>query len=351
MTATTTVYALDRPINERGGPEHARKALAGAAVPPANYRFAAADGTKLVYHVCGAGPELVLATSPGWGPGINYLASGLRPLIDSGRATLAILQTRGTLPSERPADESRMGSRHMAADLDALRRHLFGVVDGSSDSTDEAGEKKHGQESKDRAVTVLGHSNGAAIALAYAADFPSRCARAILLGTQVIGAKDQGPIFMRALEARQDDPRFAPAVARFRSILGAEAGFAGDEELTAFINEILPLYFWDPATGTAQFAEDAGGAGGLVVQNWPNAKQRAADAQPEAVVVDDLSKVTADVLIVSGREDFICSVEASRFAQQAIGPKAKHVIYEECGHMSWIEKKDELFKEIMAFLA
>lgn len=324
MTATTT-YALDRPISETGGPEHVRQALAGSAVEPANYSFHADDGTRLVYHVTGHGPELVLGTSPGWGPGINYIVSGFQPLSTSGRATLVVLQTRGTLPSAHPADETRMGSRHMAADLDALRRHLL----------------------VDKPVTVLGHSNGGAIALAYAADFPSHCARAVLLGAQVIGAKDQGPIFMRALEARQDDPRFAPAVARFRSILGAEAGFAGDEDLTEFIQAVLPLYFHEPAPGVAQFARDTGP---LVVQNWANAKQRAADAQPEAVVIADLGRVTADVLIVSGSDDFICSVDASAQAKEAIGAKAKHVVYEECGHMAWIEKKDEFFKELLAFL-
>ncbi|KAL3957248.1 hypothetical protein ACCO45_007826 [Purpureocillium lilacinum] len=272
MTATTT-YALDRPISETGGPEHVRQALAGSAVEPANYSFHADDGTRLVYHVTGHGPELVLGTSPGWGPGINYIVSGFAPLSTSGRATLVVLQTRGTLPSAHPADETRMGSRHMAADLDALRRHLL----------------------VDKPVTVLGHSNGGAIALAYAADFPSHCARAVLLGAQAV----------------------------------------------------LPLYFHEPAPGVAQFARDTGP---LVVQNWANAKQRAADAQPEAVVIADLGRVTADVLIVSGSDDFICSVDASAQAKEAIGAKAKHVVYEECGHMAWIEKKDEFFKELLAFL-
>ncbi|UNI18605.1 hypothetical protein JDV02_004860 [Purpureocillium takamizusanense] len=354
MTASTTTtartYALDRPILEHGGPAHVRQALlpgtTTAPREPANYAFSAPDGTRLVYHVCGHGPELVLGTSPGWGPGINYLVSALRPLAASGRATLVVLQTRGTAPSGRPADESRMGSRHMAADLDALRRHLLlGNHDGNEDDEGQEGSQGTG----DRPVTVIGHSNGGAIALAYAADFPSHCARAVLLGAQVIGAADQGPIFMRALAARESDPRFAPAVARFRSILGAEAGFDSDADLTSFIEAVLPLYFYGPERGgVAQFAADAGDP--LVVQNWPNAKQRAADAQPEANVIGDLSRVTADVLLVSGRDDFICSVEASAQAREAIGPRARHVVYEECGHMAWIEKRDEFFKDLLAFL-
>ena len=93
-----------------------------------------------------------------------------------------------------------------------------------------------------------------------------------------------------------------------------------------------------------------GQTGPLIVQHWAYMKQNAVDKLPEANLVNDLDKVTADTLIISSTDDFICSVEESEVIQEAIGAKAKLIIYEECGHMPWIEKKEEFFRDLMEFL-
>jgi proline iminopeptidase len=318
--------ALDLPINESGGPEHTKLALQGKAttVTPANYSFVSTDGTRIVYHVCGGGPTLVVATCPGWGVGLNYLPAGFSELYNNGKVTLVAVQTRGTLPSEHPADETRMGSRHMAADLDALRIHL----------------------GQDR-INVFGHSNGAAIALAYAELFPEHCSKAVLIETQVIGYKNFGADIKRALEKRVGDERYTDAINTFTDLTKRTMRYDSDENMTNFLQDVLTLYFFDPETHLAEFAASMGPR---LIQFWPSSKQEGPDSSPEADLVQGLNKVTADVLFISGADDFICSTEMSRMAAEVVGSKARHVVYEKCGHMPWVENKDQFYKDVLAFL-
>lgn len=109
-----TVSALDLPIQTSGGQQHVEQALRGTLLEPANYSFSATDGTEIVYHVCESGSTLLVAIAPGWGPGINYLPTGFHPIVDSNKVTFVSVQPRGSFPSGKPTDETRMSSRHMA---------------------------------------------------------------------------------------------------------------------------------------------------------------------------------------------------------------------------------------------
>lgn len=90
--------------------------------------------------------------------------------------------------------------------------------------------------------------------------------------------------------------------------------------------------------------------GPLTIQAWPWAKQEAQDEKPSSSFLGELHRVTADVLFFSGREEFNCHPEASIFAAGAIGSNARHMIYERCGHMPWIEAKEEFFRDLMNFV-
>ncbi|KAJ2981469.1 hypothetical protein NQ176_g2006 [Zarea fungicola] len=318
-------YALDLPINEVGGPEHAKRALQGKeTIMPANYSFVSTDGTRLVYHVCGAGPLLLVATCPGWGVGVDYMPSGMSELYTNGKITMVILQTRGTFPSERPADETRMGSRDMAIDLEALRIHL-------------------GQDK----INILGHSNGSGIVLTYAELFPEHCSKAVLIATQVIGYEKFRLDLKKALEKRAGDERFANAVEIFSSPKLDAWRCESDENLTQYLQDILPLYFFDPEPFIAQFIDSMGPR---LIQCWPFAKQEGPDSSEEANLIPGLHKVTANVLLISGAEDFICSLEMSQVAIKGIGSKARHIAYEKCGHMQWVEHKEQFNEDILEFL-
>src|ERR1700710_1933776 len=119
------------------------------------------NGFDLHYRTIGDGPVLFLV-SPGWGIGSAYLQRGFRSLAQ--KFKLIFIDTRGTGPSGRPADPSKMGSIDMADDLEALRAHL--------------GLPK---------ISILGHSNSGAIALSYAERFPDKVDRLVLIDSQVLG--------------------------------------------------------------------------------------------------------------------------------------------------------------------
>lgn len=195
MTQLAVTYALERPIHEHGGLAHMQQALKGTDVTPANYKFVGADGTQLVYHICGRGPILIVGAAPGWGVGLNYMPTALQPMVDSGHVTFIVLQPHGTLPSQHPSDSTRMSSMHMAEDLEALRLHL-----------------------QQETLTVLGHSNGATIALAYAVAFPKGCARAILVDAMLVHCEGEAERVQRYLDARRDNPLYADAVRAYTSL-------------------------------------------------------------------------------------------------------------------------------------
>jgi proline iminopeptidase len=113
------------------------------------------------YRTIGEGPVLFLV-SPGWGVASGYLQRAFSSLAKHLR--LVFIDTRGSGLSGRPADPMRMGSVDMANDLEALRAHL-----GLSE------------------ISILGHSNSGAIALAYAARYPDRVSKLVLIDSQVLG--------------------------------------------------------------------------------------------------------------------------------------------------------------------
>lgn len=143
------------------------------------------NGVELSYTVDGSGP-LLFAVSSGWGVGSGYLIKGLQPL--SAHFTLVCIATRGSGRSSRPADETAMGSATMADDIDHLRRHL-GL----------------------QTIDLFGHSNGAAIAISYAARYPDACRKLILADGQLIGFSANDAT-MEILAKRAGDPRFAAAL-------------------------------------------------------------------------------------------------------------------------------------------
>lgn len=110
---------------------------------------------------------LLIGTGPGWGPGINYLIAGFHPIVYSNRVIFVTLQPRGTFPSGQPADETRMSSKHMGADIEGLRQHLTQTT-----------------------INFKGHSNETAITIGFAEQFPAHCAKVILIETECIGFAD-----------------------------------------------------------------------------------------------------------------------------------------------------------------
>jgi len=277
------------------------------------------NGVDLHYRVSGNGP-LLFMIPPGWGLGSSYLQKGFKFLQD--RFRLVFIDTRGSGLSGRPADAAKMSSHDMADDLEALREHL----DLPS-------------------IWILGHSNSGAIALSYAERYRDRVEKMILIDSQVLGftAANDTQAF---LKERAEHPQYKVAIqTALRGFSGQIDFSASDENLTEFVGQILPLYLQRPEKNL-KFAQ--GQLSGRIA-SYAFRAQVAADQAAKVDQIVLLDQIRAAVLIISGRHDWICPVAVAERLHQDI-PNSRLVVFEESGHMPWLEEPATFAAEVIQFL-
>jgi proline iminopeptidase len=144
----------------------------------------ARDGTRLGMHVMGSGPPLICV--PG-GPGraSEYLEdlAGL-----SEHHTLLRFDLRGTGESELPDDRDSLSFPRLADDIEDIR-----IAQGLD------------------TIDLLAHSAGCFVALVYAARYPNRLSRLILVTPSASGFGDIGDDIERIRESRSAEPWYAEA--------------------------------------------------------------------------------------------------------------------------------------------
>jgi proline iminopeptidase len=277
------------------------------------------NGVDLHYLVSGNGPPLFIVP-PGWGVGSGYLQKGFKFLQD--RFRVVFIDTRGSGLSGRPEDAARMSSHDMADDLEALREHL-GLP----------------------SLRLLGHSNSGAILLSYAERYRDRVEKMILIDSQVLGfpAANDTQAF---LQERAGHPQYKAAIqTALRGFSGQIDFGATDESLTNFVGQILPLYLQRPERNLKFAREQLSGR----ISSYAYRAQVAAD---QAAGVDQttlLDRIRASVLIISGRHDWICPVAVAERLHQGI-PNSRLVVFEESGHMPWLEEPAAFSAEVIQFL-
>ncbi len=263
------------------------------------------NGVDIHYRTIGDGPVLFLV-SPGWGVASAYLQRAFSSLAKHLR--LVFIDTRGSGLSGRPADPMHMGSVDMANDLEALRVHL-----GLSE------------------ISILGHSNSGAIAVACAARYPDRVSKLVLIDSQVLGLSADADT-QRILQNRATDPRFKEATRIVSTFFTGQMNPAtSDESLEAFIAQVLPLFLHSPEKSLPLAQEQLSGP----ISSYAFASQYAADAAFPIDQTKSLGVIRAKVLIMVGRHDYICPVALSERLHEGI-PQSQLVIFEESGHLPWL---------------
>lgn len=278
------------------------------------------NGVDLHYRVDGSGPPLIVV-SPGWGVGSGYLQRGLAFLLP--HFQVVFVDTRGSGLSDRPVDNSKMGSVEMADDLEALRQHLGLPL-----------------------ITLIGHSNGGAIALAFAQRHPDRISKLVLIDSQVLGfqaAEDT----QQFLISRSKDSRYEHAVQQATNLFsGKSVPPSNDQELSAFVSSLLPLYLQHPEKHLHQAQKEL-----LVgqVAFYAYSSQNAADALANNDHISRLTSIRAPVLILNGRHDWICPVATARKLHAGL-ENSTLVIFEGSGHLPWIEEPETFQAYLLQFL-
>ncbi|MEV6522088.1 alpha/beta hydrolase [Longispora sp. NPDC051575] len=276
--------------------------------------FPSYDGTVLAYHEKGDGPPLVCV--PGGPARASEYLGDLGGL--SAHRRLVLLDNRGTGDSAVPADPATYRSDRLVDDVEALRAAL-------------------GLETFD----LLGHSASGAVALRYAARFPHRLRRLVLVapGLAEVGLAatddEQGAV----IGSRAGEPWFPEALAALRTWLGGE-------DSPALTLARSPFFYgrWDERAA----AHVASGER----QRNPEAAElfSAEGAHTPAETVPALAKVEAPVLVLAGALD---PSPVVRIAGEAadLFPNGRLVVLPGGGHFPWLDDEAAFVRAVEDFLA
>jgi len=271
-------------------------------------------GAELHYTGAGTGAPVVLLSG---GPGLNVdYVLPIAQFLPSGYRSIAFEQ-RGTGRSRPQAFDPAALTLHGAVeDLEALRVHL----------------------QQDR-LTLLGHSWGGMLAMAYAAAHPDRVARLILV-------ESGGP----TLEFQQwfednIEARLRPEDIELRDYWHAAAKRGVDPAKASIeaLKAIVPGYFFDRKAGLA-FASvfKPGQLHGDVYARLFADMEKHYDSR------EGLRKLERPVLIIAAHQDPMGDKTAEDIHALIAGSKLVYI--DRCGHFPWIEQPQAFRKAIADFL-
>jgi proline-specific peptidase len=271
------------------------------------------DDTSLFVVERGTGYPVIVLHG---GPGLDHheFADYLDPLTDAFR--LLLVDQRANGRSER-APESTWTLERMAQDVIMLARAL------------------HLER-----YAVLGHSYGAFVALQNAVDYPGMAAQTIVSGG--VPSMKYLEVVERNLDAFEPDELRDQVIASW----AREPTVATQEGFAELMAEQFPFHFADPLdpriadyldrTKDTVYSPDvlrlfsANGYGGIEVE-------------------DRLGEVSSPLLVMTGRHDRTCTVEAAE-AIAARAPNAELRIFEASGHMTFVEEPDVYIATVRSFL-
>ncbi|HEV7203707.1 MAG TPA: alpha/beta hydrolase [Jatrophihabitans sp.] len=272
--------------------------------------FAAPDRTELAYTEIGRGsPVICLPGGPMQDSAYLGDLGGL-----SSAVRLIRLDLRGTGSSQQPTDPQSYRCDRQVDDVEALRAHL-------------------GLER----VSVLGHSAGANLALQYAARFPDRVERLVLITPSTFGVGlPAGSEQRRAMvRLRRDETWYPEAAAAFERVQTGDARDADWHALTPFT-----YGRWDAAAR----AHDA-----AVVGHDEAADVFREGFDPPALRAG-LSGVTAPALVLAGAVDIAGPPEVLA-ELAALLPNGSLVVQPAAGHFPWLDDRDTFVSTVAGFLS
>ncbi|HEY0696965.1 MAG TPA: alpha/beta hydrolase [Micromonospora sp.] len=280
-------------------------------------RFRSYDSTELAYTVSGVGPPLVVV--PG---GPLWAAAYLGDLGGLGHhRTLIMLDHRGCGGSAVPQDPGSYRCDRIVDDVEAFRAHL----------------------GLDR-MDLLTHSAGGNVAELYAARFPDRVRRMVLVapGLRSVGIEAVG--FTEAVEARAGEWWYPAAKAALDGWLEATGRGAGPEELAPLRAAAAPFFHgrWDERARLRVAAEDE--------QRGAGADHFYTGFAPDTGAVRDaLGDLKAAVLVVAGAVDPAPTPAAARLLAEVFG-HAEVTVQAGAGHSPWQDDPVTFTRTVREFL-
>jgi len=190
-------------------------------------------------------------------------------------------------------------------------------------------------------VTVLGHSFGGGVALAYAALFPDATSTCICVAGFAIGADvdaaegGEAAAEMEAMLSRHRSAEwYEDARATWETWTERVIAADGGSEVDQMMRTVLPLYAAHPErpdvwAGIEELRRDL--TFDLVAAKaWEGGLYQNVDLRPL------LPRISAPTLVLAGELDLICGPAQARRIAEAI-PTAEVVLLPDCGHLLAVE--------------
>ena len=268
------------------------------------------NGLKLWYKISGKGPVCILPT-PGWGPSSELYYMKMKPL--ESMFTMIYLDTRGSGRSERP-DPHGYAMHDFVADIEGLRRHVG--VD---------------------TIWLMGHSDGGRMILNYAFEHSDRVEGLILVDSPVQDTS-HGREREKRMLVRKNEPWFDSAFSAFHRMPTTQ------KEFDTYMRAITPFFF----TSIENLEKNRDVFDKLTLSFEAQRGEGLSD-QSSADLEKYLPALKIPALVIVGRDDFICPPSASEYLHREIAC-SKLLILENAGHFPWLERPEQFFGGIQAFL-
>lgn len=198
-------------------------------------------------------------------------------------------------------------------------------------------------------VTVLGHSWGAVLALEYALRYPARVSRVILLNPAPASRADY--VLLRAAYTKALGPDFE----RQRDMMAGDAYKEGNPDTVAaryrihFERAFVKPDEYEKLMRRMHAAFVAQGAAGVLKARAVEDRLTADSWSSETFdLVAQAGAVKAPTLVAASERDFIPMVVAEHVARAI--PRAKLVVFKDCGHFSYMECPADVRRAVGAFL-
>ena len=118
------------------------------------------------------------------------------------------------------------------------------------------------------------------------------------------------------------------------------------EQFAEIMTDQTPFHFADPAD--LRIADYERRTAGTVYS--PEILRKSSAADYGGIEVENrLANISQPILVLAGRYNRTCSVEASQFTA-ANAPNAELVIFEESAHMTYVEENERYITAVRAFL-
>ena len=276
-------------------------------------QYISISDTRLFVVERGQGTPLIVLHG---GPGLDHheFADYLDPLCDEFRLILVDMRAQG---QSEPCPENSWTLEQMAKDVVSL-----------------------GEAMNLKKYAVLGHSYGAFVALQNAVDFPGAAAKTIVSG---------GVPSARFLEVVEKNlAEFEPESLRKQvaDSWAREAEAQTEEDFESLMHDQMPFHFGNPLDPRiAEYEERTADTiySPAVLQHFSKAEYGGIELE------NRLKDVTQPVLVCTGRYDRACTVEAAEAMADGL-PNSELVIFEDSGHMTFVEENDLYLMVVREFL-